>query len=326
MYTPLHRLLRLFVFVFFYASTSHAQNEHDFSQQADAVARIILSHALRQDIDALGCDYVVGPTRVKGYAQLKEKLLAFVKDSKPLVFTLVGFPFKSRNTKKNVLGPLPDQGERAALEGLHAFMGDISRVYPPGAKVQIYTDGLAFCDVIGVSHRTVACYEHALKLLAADLSSVSIITLQDLHPGLSFDQIQNRIKEQPVSEPLDKTQQEILEKRLLREFDDPEGRTFLKRASLARTAQEMHRRSQQINALYKKTFPESIALSVHYQHDIGKKIGVSLLTGVLTPWHGTAVLRQDGSFEIRRRCDIGDTHVLTSHTINGIDCSFYKKS
>ena len=319
----LHRLFGLFFISFFTLPFIHAKDHHALARQADAVVDVLLSHALTQDIDAKGCDYVLKHIPQKGRARLKEKILTFIQHSKPLIFTLVGFPFKSRNTEKNVVGTLPDQGERVALQGLQSLVNDVTRLYPPGAMIQIYTDGFAFCDVIGVPYETVRSYERALKTLAADLPALSIITLQDLFPGFSFEQIQNQIKAEHASSLLDHTQKEILKKRLLKEFNDPQGRALLKRVSLYHIADMMHRRSQQINALYKRTFPNALALSVHYQSDLGKKIGLSLVPGTLTPWHGVAVQTKDGSFEIRRKSDVARTHTLNSYQINGLTCYFY---
>lgn len=319
----MRRLISLSIVFSFTLTTTYAKDYHASAHQADAVVDVLLSHALTQDIDAKGCDHAVATIPQHGHARLKEKVLTFIQHSKPLVFTLVGFPFKSRNTEKNVLGVLPDQGERAALQRLQSLMDDVTRLYPPGAKIQIYTDGFAFCDVIGVPYETVRSYECALKDLAKDLPSLSIVTLQDLFPGHSFEQIQNQIKAESASSSLDHTQKEILKKRLLKEFDDPKGRAFLKRTTLSHIADMMHRRSQQINALYKRTFPESLALSVHYQSDLGKKIGLSLVAGTLTPWHGVAVQTKDGSFEIRRKSDVMRTHTLDSYQINGLTCYFY---
>lgn len=318
-------MLRLFsLLVTFFALTPlYGQKNNHLSRQADAVVATLLSRALTHDIDANACDYLINPSRQRGHKRLKQKVLSLMERSQPLIFTLVGFPFKSSNTKKNVLNSLPDQGERAALMALQSLMDALSEHYPAGAKVQIYTDGLAFCDVIGVSYKTVIAYEHALKRLATDLPSVTIITLQDLLPGLSPKEIQTQIKDEPYSSSLDDVQRQILKRRLLKEFDSPQGQKHLLKTSLYDLADEMHQRSQQINSLYKKKFPPSVALSVHYQSDLGKKIGLSLCGGTLTPWHGVAVLRKDGSFEIRRKSDVEDTHTLTTHHINGINCYFY---
>lgn len=48
------------------------------------------------------------------------------------------------NRKNKVLGNLPDLGEELALRRLHAMGMDIGKVYPPGAQVNIASDGVLF--------------------------------------------------------------------------------------------------------------------------------------------------------------------------------------
>ena len=115
----------------------------------------------------------------------------------------------------------------------------------------------------------------------------------------------------------------ILKKRLLKELDYPQGKKLLTQVSLEQIATAMHKRSQQINAFYKKRFPQSISLSVHYQSNLGHKVGISLAVGSLTPWHGVPVLNKNGSFEIQRKKDVEKTHKLKCQKINGIRCYFY---
>jgi pyoverdine/dityrosine biosynthesis protein Dit1 len=43
-----------------------------------------------------------------------------------------------------VLGPLPDLGEELALHRLNTLGEDIRNVYPPGAIVNIASDGILF--------------------------------------------------------------------------------------------------------------------------------------------------------------------------------------
>ena len=43
-----------------------------------------------------------------------------------------------------VLGHLPDLGEELALELLHKLGTDVEKVYAPGARVTIATDGVLF--------------------------------------------------------------------------------------------------------------------------------------------------------------------------------------
>lgn len=313
--------LSVVVFSVFFSEQTQACRRHEC--EATDVTRILLSHTLTDDIDAKGCHTFLSVRPQTGHDHLRNHILSFIKESKPLIFTLVGFPFKSGNIEKNVLGVLPDQGERAALETLQNIARKISKVYKPGAKIYIYTDGLAFYRLLGIPAQSVLSYEKALKQLASDLPSISIITLSDLLPQYSLSYIDRTIDAQSPGRPLDPAQMSILKKRVLKELDYPQGKTLLTQVSLEQIATAMHKRSQKINAFYKKRFPRSISLSVHYQSNLGNKVGISLAVGALTPWHGVPVLNKDGSFEIQRKKDVEKTHTLQCQKINGISCYFY---
>ncbi len=155
------------------------QKEH----LADRVLAMILTYSLKTDIDAESIGARPCLKKQEGTSELKKKILHFIQKSQPITFTLVGFPFKSGNKEKKVIGDLPDLAERLALEKLHRFVEDISEIYPYGAKLNLYADGLAFFDVLGIPLEKVLQYETSLKTLAADLPLISIITCQDLFPN-----------------------------------------------------------------------------------------------------------------------------------------------
>lgn len=60
-------------------------------------------------------------------------------------FCLPAFPCKSSNLDK-VTGKDPDCGEELALTRLHIFVEEIEKIYAPGAKVWIISDGHVFSD------------------------------------------------------------------------------------------------------------------------------------------------------------------------------------
>lgn len=291
---------------------------------ADKVLAIILSHSLTRDIDAESVNELHSPEPLQGCFELRQKLLQIIQTSQPITFTLVGFPFKSGNKETKVIGDLPDLAERLALEKLHKFMEEISRVYTYGAKISIYTDGLAFFDQLDVPLEKVTGYEKALKQLAADLPLISIMTCQDLFPDLSPEVIHANIKSHPMSfKELSPAGKDVLSKRLLMEFDSSKGRAFLKERSFDQITTELDRRSQQINHIYKNKFPPAIHFSVHYKKDIGGKVGISLSEGYVSPWHGVAVLKKDGSFIIIPKKDVPTSAQVSSKKINGINCYYY---
>lgn len=58
---------------------------------------------------------------------------------------LPAFPCKSHNTSK-VAGVLPDKGEELALRQLASFVEMVNKVYAPGIKIWIISDGHVFSD------------------------------------------------------------------------------------------------------------------------------------------------------------------------------------
>lgn len=69
----------------------------------------------------------------------------FVQRRAQLHFCLPAFPCKSSNSEK-VSGTMPDRGEQVALEYLDSFLDALERIYEPGAKLCIVSDGHVFSD------------------------------------------------------------------------------------------------------------------------------------------------------------------------------------
>jgi hypothetical protein len=69
----------------------------------------------------------------------------------PIEFILPAFPCKSSNTDK-VAGKSPDLGEELALRRLHNFVKAIEKIYQPGAKIWIVSDGHVFSDCSKYTH------------------------------------------------------------------------------------------------------------------------------------------------------------------------------
>ncbi|OHE97799.1 pyoverdine/dityrosine biosynthesis protein [Colletotrichum orchidophilum] len=97
-----------------------------------------------------------------GKAHFTERVRHFTSQDARIELCLPAFPCKSSNTNK-VLGKAPDRGEILALERLHGFVEAIERVYEPGAKLWIISDGHVFSDCIGVDDEDVDIYGEQLK-------------------------------------------------------------------------------------------------------------------------------------------------------------------
>ncbi|KAL8650634.1 MAG: hypothetical protein Q9226_005055 [Calogaya cf. arnoldii] len=99
----------------------------------------------------------------------------YVRQAQPVQLTLPAFPCKSLNRKNKVLGHLPDLGEELALGRLHAMGMDIGKVYPPGAQVNIASDGVLFNDILGISDED--CWDYGEELNAI-MSEKGLSTLR----------------------------------------------------------------------------------------------------------------------------------------------------
>ncbi|QLQ78262.1 hypothetical protein HG537_0A05090 [Torulaspora globosa] len=77
---------------------------------------------------------------------------------------LPAFPCKSSNFDK-VGGIYPDKGEEFALRRLIKATQDAQKVYPPGMKIWIVSDGHVFSDCIGVDDDIVTSYTAKLHQL-----------------------------------------------------------------------------------------------------------------------------------------------------------------
>ncbi|CCF58502.1 hypothetical protein KAFR_0E03510 [Kazachstania africana CBS 2517] len=83
---------------------------------------------------------------------------------------LPAFPCKSSNQNK-VNGTMPDKGEELALRRLIKATTEVSKVYPPGMKVWIVSDGHVFSDCIGVDDDIVSTYTGQLHTLYETIKS-----------------------------------------------------------------------------------------------------------------------------------------------------------
>ena len=97
-----------------------------------------------------------------GRGYFTERIRHFTVQNATIQFCLPAFPCKSSNRDK-VTGPEPDRGEELALERLHGFVEAVERLYSPGAKLWVISDGHVFSDCIGVDDAHVDWYGEKLK-------------------------------------------------------------------------------------------------------------------------------------------------------------------
>ena len=237
------------------------------------------------------------------------RVAAFVRANAPIELVLPAFPAKSPNLKK-VLGALPDLAEERAIERLSELLDDITRVWPPGARLTICSDGHVFADAVGVEDDVVDAYRSALLSSIEDrrITWFDLATaFGDERPAALRARLMKTYAESEASLHARATQVPSLRAQLdgihrfLYEDDVAMHPDVTKSQAKKRTrarAYEVVRRSEAWGSLVAAVFPNALRLSIHPQPDPSIKIGVNLL-GVrdpwLTPWHGVAVVGRDGT-------------------------------
>lgn len=302
------------------------------------ISDILLRCALTYDIDKRSVDMNVsqkGSIPFKGFEHIQAKIQAALQQNRLIKLNLVGFPFKSTNTERKVLGSQLDAAERYSLDYLNTMLKEISKIYAPGAVLTVFMDGMVFSDIEGVDDQAVITYEQQLKQISRDLHHIRIVTLSDLLPGKSPAEMRSIIESyephaQDFQEKISKDshlQEEInlLTKRTSLELDHPASRAYLVCHTAKEIATRLTHRGMQYSAFLKAHRPkEAIRLSVHYQPDVSIKMGIKLSeNSFVTPWHGVLVQHADGSCQISHLEDLDSkNYSQTVRLVNGISLPF----
>jgi pyoverdine/dityrosine biosynthesis protein Dit1 len=123
-----------------------------------------------------------------------DRIVASIARKEPVTFVLPAFPGKSPNPAK-VLGPRPDMAERQSLAFVSALCRRIRKVYPPGARVVLCSDGRVFSDVVGILERDITTYQQDLGAILTELraSDLSTFSLDNVFSGCSFSEMRTRL-------------------------------------------------------------------------------------------------------------------------------------
>ncbi len=285
--------------------------------KVDAIAAILLEYALTHDIDRRSIDGAVVENKhceLEGFDAIRTKIATAVASNNSIKFNLVGFPYKSQNIEKKVAVAQLDEAEQHSLEYLNTMLEKIADIYPPGAFLTIFTDGMVFCDLEGVSDEVVIKYEKQLKQLATGMYYIQIKSLADLLPGKSPAQIRSTIEsfspsvaEFEILLATDlKLQEEVslLEKRMAFEFNH--AGSLVQLSQVADITKKLIYRGMQYSAFLSSFRPlEAIRLSVHYQQNVSKKMGIKLSqNSFITPWHGVLAVDSKGIARIEHLQDV----------------------
>jgi len=253
---------------------------------------------------------------VEAFPRQLRQITDFVREGAPIALTLPGFPCKSPNPAK-VLGHLPDMGERLSLTFLNTLCSEVERVYPPGARIVICSDGHVFGDLIGVPDAHIDTYADELRLLIRrlGLERLSVFDLRDVLGDLPHEAKRAHVHEH-YAPTLDALRTEIradehalalyrgITRFLVEDTADHEGtRSALQRACRQR-AYGVIQRSRAWGDLIADHHPHSVRLSIHPQPIGAPKFGIRLLDAPdawTTPWHSAALRRTDGTWTLMPR-------------------------
>jgi pyoverdine/dityrosine biosynthesis protein Dit1/AcrR family transcriptional regulator len=244
----------------------------------------------------------------------------FVGAALPVHLVLPAFPAKSPNPEK-VLGRLPDMAEELALEFLNALCQKIKKIYPPGAKITICSDGLVFSDLVGVLDADVTAYAEEIEALVRRLRLAFLDTfhMQDLYDRASSGEQMRESLCAHYAEPIDTIRERLHSNDSQRSlfngiqrflFEDcvvlekNKSRSRIRSECKERTY-EVVRRSDAWGRLLADCFPASLRLSIHPQPWHSEKIGILLGESQdvwLTPWHAAA-LKEKSGFRFVKRVD-----------------------
>jgi pyoverdine/dityrosine biosynthesis protein Dit1 len=244
----------------------------------------------------------------------------FVGAGLPVHFVLPAFPAKSPNPEK-VLGRLPDMAEELALEFLNGLCQKIKRIYPPGAKITICSDGLVFSDLVGVTDADVRVYGKQIEAVIerTQLEFLETFHMQDLydragsgeqmrdslcrHYAEPIETVRERLHSNDSQKSLfNGIQRFLFEDRVVLEKN--KSRTRIRSECKERTY-EVVRRSDAWGRLLADCFPASLRLSIHPQPWHSEKIGILLGESKdvwLTPWHAVA-LKEKGKFRFIKQVE-----------------------
>lgn len=243
-------------------------------------------------------------------APLFRKIEAKIAKSEELVFLLPAFPAKSPSPAKTS-GAMPDLGEVLALQGLHELCTKMSKIYQPGARIVICSDGRVFSDVVKVSDKEISEYQKGIAEIVKEfnLTKISIFALDDLYADKTADQMRDILLNTYAKSVEDMRNLVLLKddyKKLfngLHKFlleDELELNPTISKNKASQETKlrtyELMRRSDAWSELLNGVFPDELRLSIHPYKIEHEKFGIKLISSSskwATPWHNVTVKIRD---------------------------------
>lgn len=252
-----------------------------------------------------------------GRLVLATRLDQFIANGKRLEFLMLGYPFKSPNHVHKTLGPRPDMAEEVSLANILNFADDVARVYPPGVKLTILSDGYMFNDVFGVDNYSTDLYHDEMLGMIKDVGTpVELLALTDLYPkmctsmavdhmirnfGLDETEVERRILTDPNVNWLYRAFIRFMEEELKPRIASVEKR----HKEAKRRARVMMSRNECYSQYAEKEMSGLIRLSMHATTN-DHKWGFQLVPGPSakhSPWHCALVVGRDSGYATMHKVD-----------------------
>ena len=281
--------------------------------------------------------------KASDYGLLFDSVTKLINKCLPLKFFVPGFPCKSSNTNRKVLGYHPDFSEYLAIRSLLDTVRKLEAVYPFGVKIVILSDYHTFDQHIGVNEEEYNVYHNQLKKIISDVAGDDVIELISLSSFPEFSttpskEISTKLRDEYGGKHILETFDDAIKKdpimlekyKQLRKFmqvdqshkisGSPKGRlnqNFIKRISRGMMAQ-----GGALDNFLKqqKTLKDYIRLSIHHHLPSSGKFAINMFksfTGhdeiLRTPWHHAVLFDSlTGEFIIDQKANLQDTSVPDS--------------
>lgn len=253
----------------------------------------------------------------EGKAVFAAKVETFVNNNVPILFFMLGYPFKSMNHRDKTIGTMPDLGEEVSLKNFSNFNNAIRQVYAPGIEIHIASDGYVFNDILGEFDANVRAYEEINKDLIkgspvyihnlADFYTSYLGRIADVREKLMMQwapteaMLQNRILNDPDTTMLYRGMSIFMEEELaIKPYD---SRNQMHKAAKLLT-REMMRRNEAFGTMVASEFTGMIKLSMHNSTNVNKfAFNLYPVNTIVhgSPWHTALLVRKDGSMETVKR-------------------------
>ncbi len=242
-----------------------------------------------------------------GRDMLATQLEPFIANNRTIEFLMLGYPFKSTNHRDKTLSTLPDLAEEVSMKNFERFGQEIQKVYTPGVKVTLLSDGFVFNDLLEERDEVVDQYAEVATDMARS-APVQLLSLKDVyrgkdlvsartslleHFGVSEIELERRILEDPNTTTLYRGMIRFMEEELAFKTFASKRQHHLAAKALAR---QMMFRNEAYSQLAQKEFSGSIRLSMHPTTNKGK-YSFQLIPSPeawTSPWHCALLTKCNG--------------------------------